>query len=197
MNNPAAAVSRSASELADLMPQLLRDCSCLGRRAEPEELAAVNATIDGIRNRAPLRAVDPLDAMDAMDEVTDWLEDRGIDSGSLADDLVECGLRVADLDALAAQLRPDVVGPAVEVVAGSLRGHATVAEVVGASSRISTLIASTKAYSDMDRASERDEVDVVEGIEATLTMLVSKLSGIRVVRDYRDGLPTICGRRAS
>ncbi|MBB5890933.1 ATP-binding protein [Kutzneria kofuensis] len=194
LNNPAAAVSRSASELADLMPQLLRDCSCLGRRAEPEELAAVNATIDGIRNRAPLRAVDPLDAMDAMDEVTDWLEDRGIDSGSLADDLVECGLRVADLDALAAQLRPDVVGPAVEVVAGSLRGHATVAEVVGASSRISTLIASTKAYSDMDRASERDEVDVVEGIEATLTMLVSKLSGIRVVRDYRDGLPTICGR---
>ncbi|MEV6605492.1 ATP-binding protein [Kutzneria sp. NPDC051319] len=194
LNNPAAAVTRSASELANLLPQLLKDCSCLGRRADPGELAAVNATIDGIRSRAPVRAVDPLDAMDAMDEVTDWLEDRGIDSTCLADDLVDCGLRVPDLNALAGQLRDDVVGPAIEVVAGSLRGHATVAEVIGAASRISVLVASTKAYSDMDRAPERDEVDVVEGIEATLTMLVAKLTGVRVVRDFRDGLPKICGR---
>jgi signal transduction histidine kinase len=194
LNNPAAAVARSASELADLFPQLLRDCSCLGRQAEPEELSAVNTSIDSVRNRAPLRAVDPLDAMDAMDAITDWLEDRGIDAGRIADDLVECGLRVNDLDELAGQLRPEVIRPAVEVVAGSLRGHATVAEVVGAIGRISALIASTKAYSDLDRAAERDEVDVVEGVEATLTLLVSKLSGIHVVRDYRASLPRISGR---
>jgi signal transduction histidine kinase len=194
LNNPAAAVARSAGELADLFPQLLRDCSCLGRRAEPDELTAVNETIDEIRNRVPLRAVDALDAMDAVDEVTDWLDDRGIDPGTLADDLVECGLRVADLESLAGRLRPEVVGPAAEVVAGSLRGHATVAEVVGATARICALIASTKAYSDMDRAAERDEVDVVEGIEATLTMLAPKLSTVHVVRDYRPGLPRISAR---
>ena len=193
LNNPAAAVARSAAELADMLPQLLNDCAGLGHRAEPAELTAVTESIDEIRTRAPLRAVDPLDAMDATDEVTDWLLDRDIDS-SLADDLVQCGLRLGDLEALATRLRPDVTAPAVEVVAGSLRAHATVAEVVGATGRISALIASTKAYSDLDRAAERDEVDVVEGIEATLTMLVAKLSGIRVVRDYRDGLPRISAR---
>ena len=193
LNNPAAAVARSAAELADLLPQLLQDRSCLGNRALPTELTAVNTAIDDVRARSRLRAVDPLDAMDATDAVVDWLLDRDITS-SLADDLVECGLRVGDLDALSTQLRPDVTGSAVEVVAGSLRAHATVAEVIGATSRISALIASTKAYSDLDRAAERDEVDVVEGIEATLTMLVAKLAGIRVVRDYRAGLPTISAR---
>jgi signal transduction histidine kinase len=189
LNNPVAAVSRSAAELVDLLPRLIADITCLGQVADPAELRAVTVRAEAVSGRD----ADPLDVLTAADDVTDWLEDHDIDS-VFPDDLVELGVRVDELAELAAVLRPEVVRPAVEVLAGALRANATAAAIVGASERISALVASTRTYSDLDRAAERDEVDVVNGVEATLAMLAPKLASVRVVRDYQPGLPSISAR---
>jgi signal transduction histidine kinase len=189
LNNPTAAMSRSAAELAELLPRLIADITCLGQVAAPAELRAVTARTETVRGRH----VDPMDLLTATDEVADWLELHGIES-VFPDDLAELGVQVDELDELAAGLRPEVVRPAVEVLVDALRANAIAAAIVGAGERIAALVTSTRAYSDLDRAPERDGVDVIEGVEATLAMLAPKLASVRVLRDYQPDLPSISAR---
>ena len=64
-------------------------------------------------------------------------------------------------------------------------------EIEDSTTRISTLVAAAKQYSQMDRAPFQ-VVDVHELLDSTLLMLGRKLGdGIRVVKDYDHSLPTI------
>lgn len=68
-----------------------------------------------------------------------------------------------------------------------------VAEIASSAERISSLIASVKTYSHMDRSVEHELTDVREGLDNTLKMLAHKVDkkGIRLERDYQEDLPTI------
>jgi signal transduction histidine kinase len=64
-------------------------------------------------------------------------------------------------------------------------------EIEDATTRVSTLVAAAKQYSQMDRASFQ-VVDVHDLLESTLVMLSGKLgAGVRVVEDYDRSLPPI------
>jgi signal transduction histidine kinase len=66
-------------------------------------------------------------------------------------------------------------------------------EIEDATTRISTLLAAVKQYSGMDRT-PYEHVDLVEGIDSTLTMLGQKIGrSITVVRDYGADVPTVPG----
>jgi signal transduction histidine kinase len=58
---------------------------------------------------------------------------------------------------------------------------------------MSALVSAIKAYTYMDQAALQ-EVDVHEGIEATLTILGHKLKHTQIAleRDYADDLPRVC-----
>jgi signal transduction histidine kinase len=68
-------------------------------------------------------------------------------------------------------------------------------EVRVSAGRISDLVGAMKEYTYMDRGAPL-EVDVVSGLEKTLTILGHKLRGVSVEREYEDGLPKVPGHGA-
>jgi signal transduction histidine kinase len=68
-----------------------------------------------------------------------------------------------------------------------------------AGGRISTLVASVKTYSHMDRATDRAPLDVHSGLESTLTMLGHQLRDkkIKLTRDFAPQLPQVRGQVSS
>ncbi|WP_158263136.1 ATP-binding protein [Amycolatopsis sp. CA-128772] len=130
----------------------------------------------------PLAEPDPLAVAEAIDAVADWLDAAGV-PGSADLSPALAGVTTAGLDTLAAAVRPAVLDLAVRLLAGRLSARALAADAQAAGRAISALVASAAAYSDLGRAPDR-EVDVVEGVEATLQVLAPTLTGLDVVRDF-------------
>ena len=178
LNNPAAAVARSASELARLQAELAVETGALAG-ASPEVRD---------RARAQRQPLGPLERGEAEDAIAEWL--AGLDvagSWDLAPALVDEGWSVADLEesigALDAQLRPHVarwlgLSAATEQVVGEL--------AIGAR-RISELVRVVKEYSFLDRAPVQ-EIDPTEGIADTLILLKHKLKEIEVILEFSEDL---------
>ena len=88
--------------------------------------------------------------------------------------------------------QPNVLAPVLERLVAALSVPRLVAVIESSSRRMSALVKAIKEYSYMDQGSEQ-EIDVHEGIENTLLMLVHRLKrGIEVKRDYDRSLPRIC-----
>jgi signal transduction histidine kinase len=133
-----------------------------------------------------------LDAADAEDELSDALEEMGVeDAYRLAPALVAAKLDRAWVERLA-----DVAGPAtpaaVAWVAASLNARGLAAELCESTDRMSTLVKAVKAYAYMDRG-EIVEADVHEGLKTTLMVLGHKLkhTSIQVEKNLDKTLPKI------
>ncbi|WP_405145632.1 ATP-binding protein [Sphaerisporangium sp. NBC_01403] len=194
LNNPVAAVTRAIGELDDAVAELEEAAETWGETATAEEREAVRAAQRDWLARA--RGTGPGDAlgMSQMEErLQDWAEDHGLDDGaSFAELLVERGLDVGWLEDLTGRLRPDRVPAALRYLSESLRVRSSAVDVRDAGTRVSAIVKNTKEYTNLDRAPESD-VDVREGLEATLAMLRPQLAGVTVVRDYAQPLPRIPG----
>ncbi|MET8851231.1 ATP-binding protein [Amycolatopsis sp. NPDC004625] len=172
-------------------PDRLTPGSAAGERVSPGRPTIGSAAPERV---SPDRLVsgaqpDPLAAAEAVDAVADWLTAAGLnDAADLAPPLST--LTTAALDTLAAAVRPDVLDLAVRLLAGRLSAQGLAEDARSAGRAISALVASAAAYSDLGRAPDR-EVDVVEGLEATLRVLAPTLTGLAVVRDYAPLPPVI------
>ncbi|HZB32419.1 MAG TPA: ATP-binding protein [Streptosporangiaceae bacterium] len=194
LNNPATAVVRAASELRctvrDLVERTTERCAL----ASPRERCMLQRARDRLPAASggpPQRdAWDELAAAETSDLVIDWLSERGVaQAAEIGVTLVDHGFDVDALVELSAGLSDDTLDRAVGCLGACLLTSTLVEEVAEAGRRIESLVATAKAYTNLDRAPERD-VDLREGLDATLTMQGAKLAGIRVHRDYAD-LPTI------
>ncbi len=173
LNNPAAAVLRSAGQIVEVVDEL--------------DLPAV-----ALGSPAPL---DPLERSEREERLRAWLETYGVPRAwQVARGLVEQGwdsARAEDLvaDAGAAQ----AVATLREVArAGTLRRLAEQASTAAA--RISQIVDSVRGYVRLDSAPV-GEVDVNAALDATL-VVVRPEPGIRLVRDYATSLPGVEGYAA-
>jgi signal transduction histidine kinase len=143
------------------------------------------------------RELTPVERSEQEDLLADALDERGVDgAGDLAAALADAGVDEEWLAELAEAVPADTLAPAVEWVAADLGGRALLGEVGRAAARVSSLIDAPKDYTLLDRASDQD-VDVVDGIEATLRVLAPRLGpGVEVVRDYEPELPPVPARAA-
>lgn len=187
LNNPAAAALRAAGDLRASVPGLAAAARDWGRLATDAELQV----LDGIQDRlCTRRRLDPLAAADAVDEVADWLADQDLGEG-LPDDLdevlAERGAGKALLDELAAGVRPEALTAALTQLAYALRTGALAEEAAEAGQRVVELVRRIATYTNLDRAPEQD-VDLREGLEATLALMAPRLRDVRVHRDF-GGLP--------
>ncbi|MBO2448773.1 cyclic nucleotide-binding domain-containing protein [Actinomadura barringtoniae] len=214
LNNPAAAAVRAAGELRRAVPELAAWSvrwglvSCDGeRRALGRVIDALSSDLLGTSHaamgvagmgaagvtvaRVSVGAGALADA-DAADQIVDWLTVRGLDeSGELGAVLTDQAVPMAALTEVEERIRPEALGAAVGCLALSLHVRALSAEVSEAGQRIQDLVDSAKSYTNLDRAPER-EVDVREGVEATLAMLAPRLGGIKVHHDHA-ALPMLAG----
>lgn len=196
LNNPVAAVVRSGDTLKSHL------------RATPEAFKAVmnlhlnDEQVDTV-GKVFFRKVDEpqpvlslLERSSREDEVTDWLDDHGIDdSMDLAGPLVEFNVTVDDLDWLLEKIGDENLAGVVNWIVNNLVTEKLVREISEASKRISTLINSIKNYTHMDRGAGKEQVQLAEGIRSTLTLLDHKVKSkhIAVTLKLADDLPTVCG----
>jgi signal transduction histidine kinase len=197
LNNPAAAVDRSAKEARKAFREASFRAVRLGElEMSPAERAFVAGLPDGVAERAGgVPALDSLERSDREDEVALWLEDHGLEEAwELSSTLVGTGLDVDWLEELAGRLSgEETLGDVLAWLVSQLIGDELLGEIQQASARISELVGAVKSYSHMDKASQK-EADVHEGLENTLVMLGHKLKkgNVRVTRDYDENLPRVC-----
>ncbi len=197
LNNPAAAAGRSAQEAREVFRASSARAVKLGSLdMTPEERVFVAGLPEEVAQRAEnAPELDSLDRSDREDEVTLWLEERGVEeTWDLALTLVGAGLDVEWLEGLEGRLSGSgAVGGVLGWLAYELRGDELLREIWQASARISDLVRAVKSYSHMDKSSLR-EADVRAGLENTLIMLGHKLKkgNVEITREFEDDLPPVC-----
>ena len=195
LNNPAAAARRSAAALGDALEVLggtIGQFVEAGVSREDAE-ALVHLQREAMARSGSAAGSDALAVADAEDAMGELLEDHGVTGAwQLAEPLAAAGLDAAWLDAVARHAGP-ALPAAVQWVAASLGARSLADDLRDATDRISRLVGAIKAYTYMDQA-DLQEVDVHDGLEATLTILHHKLkhTEIAVERHYDPALPRIC-----
>jgi signal transduction histidine kinase len=197
LNNPAAALGRSAEEAREVF----RESSVRALKLSELEMSpAERAFVAGLATEVAERSgstltLDSLERSDKEDEVALWLEDRGIEEAwELSSTLVGAGLDTDWLEELADRLSgEDALGDVLAWLATEVNGEVLLGEIQQASARISELVGAVKSYSHMDKASQK-EADVHEGLDNTLVMLGHRLKkgNVRVTREYEEDLPHVC-----
>jgi signal transduction histidine kinase len=195
LNNPSAAIERSAS--------------LLGRRIEDLEKAArvicgAGLTeaqfdaVDSLRNAcavAPETGVrSPLQQAEREEAIADWLDGRGLDTSSaeaLADtvvstDALERLSRVVEGPALNAALRWAAAGCSVRRLA---------AEIQEAGTRIAGLVLAIKGFTHMDQATVAEPVDLAQSLSNTIAVLKAKArsKAVAVSVELEPDLPRVRG----
>ncbi|HKN97487.1 MAG TPA: ATP-binding protein [Pseudonocardiaceae bacterium] len=190
LNNPAAAVARAAELLCPVIDRLDHTAQDWGRDADAAERQALRTTIGEALRAVPVES-DPLTTADAEDEITDWALEVGAENADqLAGALAGRGLTVDWLRATTAAIGEQRLPRALDYLATVLEARLLTGEVRTAGERISSIVATTKEYTNLDRA-PRQPVAVNDCLEATLTVLGPKLDGVKVVRAYSPSVPRI------
>ncbi|HEX5898152.1 MAG TPA: ATP-binding protein [Solirubrobacteraceae bacterium] len=197
LNNPAAAVKRAASDLADALEVI---GATLGEfveagieRTGAERLVALQR--EALACAEEHEALDSLDAADAEDAMLERLEDLGVDEPwRLAEPLAAAGIDDAWLKQVSEFAGP-ATGAALRWVAASLTARGLAVDLLDSASRMGDLVKAIKAYAYLDRGA-LVQVDVHEGVKTTLVMLGHKLkhTSIEVVKDFDRDLPQLTVR---
>jgi signal transduction histidine kinase len=194
LNNPAAAASRAADTLRERLAGMRHKLALLAEgRLDRDALKTLTVLQERFVAAGPSApALTALQAGDLEDELADWLDDHDVTGGwELAPVFVAGGLRVADLEEVAETAPPESLEGALRWLAYTVDTENLVREIGDATTRITALVGAAKQYSQLDRAPHQD-IDLHDGLDATLVMLARKLGeGVRVVKDYDRALPTI------
>jgi signal transduction histidine kinase len=194
LNNPAAAAVRATSSLRERVAGMRGKLRLLagGRyeRADLESIIELQQRAVEKVSKAP--KLDPLATSDAEDEVSDWLEDRGISDGwQLAPTFVQAGLHTEWLDQVRDCVGDAMLEPALRWLNYTVETELLMNEIEDSTTRISTLLGAAKQYSQLDRAPFQ-VIDLHDLLDSTLLMLTAKIGGgVTVHKDYDRGLPKI------
>ncbi len=177
LNNPVAAVSRSADQLGDDVATLI------DADVDPEHLAAFRRARSGADARSTAEHRHLRRALtEAVDDrrLAERLLSAGIDDPAEARAFLRQASSTDDLDAQITRLsRMHRIGR-------------TVRNIETASKRIASLVSSLRAYvrgTPPDNG-EREPIDIVQVVEDTLAMMDHRFDGITVSRHY-DARPQV------
>lgn len=185
LNNPASAAKRAASQLRDLLFRVRNASHELGRRdLSPTQKAQVESLESLFTNRDD-PPPDALTIATLEDEFDSLFRSHGQnDLWQLSADLARRGVKTDLLESLFASLDIDSARAALVRIAASVEIANLLKEIENSASRISDLVGAIKQYTFMDQTPVQN-VDLVKGIENTLTILNHKLKrGVAVQRDY-------------
>ena len=123
-----------------------------------------------------------------------WLKAHDVDV-DCAEALAETNVSFEQLDRLAASLKGEALITAVQWIAAGCSTQRLAAEIQEAASRISDLVAAIKGFTEMDRASVPEPVDIGRGLANTLTVLRAKAKSkaVGMVVNVDDALPAVRG----
>lgn len=197
LNNPAAAVKRTASSIRDVRRELRGAFITIDRLnltreqrlyiAECEEAAL--KTMDSV-DSTPETSIERGDREQALE---DWMESHGvIEPWKLAPTLADAQIDTRKLDEIE-RIVGEALNPVLVRINYSFVAGRMISEIEHGASRIFELVQAVKEYTYMDQAPEQ-EIDIHSGLESTLTILAYKLrkKSIHVERNFDRSIPKIC-----
>lgn len=195
LNNPAAAIRRSVADLRqrfDAMPGLVTRLT--GHGLTPDQVEAARGALMTCTAPTP-GTLSVVERSEREDALADWLEDHDVPHAYVvAEVLAEEGVTPKALTHLADHVDESALADVILWIEKGLAGTRLLSEIERAAERISDLVASVKGYTHRDQAQDRQQIDVHQGLDQTLTMLGHsiKVKQAHVVRDYGDDVPTVC-----
>jgi signal transduction histidine kinase len=193
LNNPAAAAVRATATLRDRVAGMRHKLAMLAHdELDPRLLGLlVDVQEDAVKAVADAPKLTALEESEREDELNDWLDEHEVPNGwELAPIFVGAGTTTEFLDKVAAGAPPAMLEGAIRWLAYTLETELLINEITDSVTRISSLVAAAKQYSNMDRA-PHERADLHLGLKSTLVMLGSKLEGIEVVKDFDRSLPPV------
>jgi signal transduction histidine kinase len=192
LNNPASAALRAASDsqrAADAVQSFL--CQLVKRTDPSNWKDLVRASEDALNRWQNAPPLDSLARSDLEEALGTWLEEHQVvEAWKLSGTLVAAGLDVQWMENLFAALPPEIRQPAVQWIEARLSLKMLLKQIESSTGRVVELVRAVKSYTHMDNAA-RQELDIHEGLENTLTMLGHKLKSMTVRRDYDRTIPRI------
>jgi signal transduction histidine kinase len=194
LNNPAAAIQRSAAQLRDTLTErerLMVELDTLANDTpEKEMLSTLHAQTK--ERTATLPPRDPLTLSEQEDQLQEWLEDHSVGQAwELAPVLVSFGWTSDELERLAERFSDTQLPVVVRWLGANSSVYGLLEEVGQSAEAMSEIVKAVKTYSYLDQAPIQ-EVDVRESLENTLVLLRPKIkSGVSIRRDYADDTPRI------
>ncbi len=187
LNNPAAAIQRSASYLRTLLEATTR------ANAELRELPLAESErqrIEHLRHRLEGGKNQSLDS-GGEDRIISRLAAVGVsDAWEVGAPLASAGWSADDIDGLCRSLAPVHQSAVFRWLGSELGARQLLDEIQRSGRAISDIVRAVKSYAYLDQAAIQD-VDVPTTLNDTLMILKHKLRDVEIVRDYEPDLPRI------
>jgi signal transduction histidine kinase len=194
LNNPASAAQRSAQDLRNWVC-LLRDSNQAladsGFSAQEFQcLLELERALIHAQEQAPL--LEALERSDREELLASWLSRYEIARAwEIAPVFVDAGVSQERLLDVIHCFSVVAREPALARLAAALAINQLTTGIISSTQQITDLVRAVKEYSFVDQAPEQ-EIDVVQGIENTLSILSHRLrQQITVLRDYDEMLPRL------
>jgi signal transduction histidine kinase len=150
----------------------------------------VDVQEEAVQGVAQAPKLSALEESEREDEIRDWLDEREVPNGwELAPVFTAAGVSSDFLEKVADGAE-DMLEGALRWLAYTLETELLIEEITDSVTRISSLVAAAKQYSNMDR-SPFERADIHVGLKSTLVMLGSKLEHVEVVKDFDRSLPPV------
>ena len=195
LNNPAAAIERSAAYLGRRLEDVERAARSLSASGLTE---AQFDAIDAVRNACaagPESGVrSPIEQAEHEEEIADWLQAHGLE-GAAAEALSETAVTLEALDRLAASVQGPALNAAVSWAAAGCIVRRLTSEIQDAATRVSGLVLAVKGFTHMDQATIAEAVDLAQSLSNTVAVLKAKArsKSVAVSVKLEPDLPRVRG----
>jgi signal transduction histidine kinase len=197
LNNPAAAVQRTASSIREVRRELRGAFLSIDRldltREQRVYIAGCEAAALRTIDSADSKSLNSIERADREQALEDWMESHGvIEPWKLAPTLADAQIDTQKLEEIE-RVVGDALNPVLARINYSFVAGRMIGEIEHGASRIFELVQAIKEYTYMDQAPEQ-EIDIHSGLESTLTILAYKLrkKSIHVERNFDRAIPKIC-----
>ncbi len=194
LNNPVAAIERSAALLGDQLEESERATRALGTfQLTDAQVTAIDVVGKACLARQECGARSPIQQCEREDALVDWLTDRGLDI-DIAEALADKPVSFEALNALTQAIDGPALNAALRCAASACAVRSLSSDIQDAAMRISGLVVAIKGFTHMDQAVTAGPVELVQGLSHTITVLGAKARGklASVMVEAEPGLP--CAR---
>lgn len=195
LNNPVSAIARSAAALSktrDWADDMARNLGSF--QISAEQNAVLDKARDACISERTHSVLSPLQQEEREDSITAWLKKNGAGI-AMAEALAETDLTFDMLNQLAESMKGPVLNAALGWIAADSTTHRLTSEIQTAASRIHDLVAAIKGFTEMDRATVPESVDIKQGLANTLVVLRSKAKSksVELSVNVEKDLPPVNG----
>jgi signal transduction histidine kinase len=195
LNNPAAAIERSAALLGRRLDDVERATRMLcASRLTEAQFDAVDAVRNACASTTDTGVRSPIAQAEREEAIAQWLDDHGLDAAS-AEALSETAVTLGALDRLAGAVQGPALDAALRWTAAGCSVRRLASEIQDAGTRIAGLVMAVKGFTHMDQATIAEPVDLAQSLSNTVAVLKAKArsKAVAVSVELEPDLPRVRG----